>query len=176
MIPDLFPVRGPWPGQLSVMTRPRGGDWLTDEAAGWRRCGISTVVSLLEPEEAAALELGAEGEAARAGGIRFLNLPIPDRGLPPSDSAAIELLQIIVSALESGESVAVHCRQGIGRSPMIVAGALILSGVAPADAMNRVSAARGLAVPETAAQAAWLRALPEAERELIADGMQQTRR
>jgi len=53
MNPDLFWIPGPWRGRLAVATRPRGGDWLADEAAGWRRAGLDVVVSLLENEEAA---------------------------------------------------------------------------------------------------------------------------
>jgi protein-tyrosine phosphatase len=52
--------------------------------------------------------------------------------------------------------VAVHCRQGIGRSGMIAAGALMRSGVGADKAVDVVSAARGVAIPETAAQRYWL--------------------
>ena len=57
MKPDLFWIPGPWRGRLAVATRPRGGDWLEDEAIGWRRAGIDVIVSLLEEDEAAQLDL-----------------------------------------------------------------------------------------------------------------------
>ena len=48
---ELYWVDGPWLGKLALAARPRGGDWLEDEMANWRRAGIDTVLSLLTPEE-----------------------------------------------------------------------------------------------------------------------------
>ena len=52
---NVFWVPGPWPGKLGIVPRPRGGDWLEDEAKAWHQAGIDVVVSLLEPEEEAQL-------------------------------------------------------------------------------------------------------------------------
>jgi predicted protein tyrosine phosphatase len=160
MNPDLFWIPGPWPGRLAVVTRPRGGDWLEDEASGWRRAGIDVVVSLLESDEAAQLDLLDEPRAAEANGIRFVSFPIPDRGVPASMPAAVSLIADIAGALEEGKNVAVHCRQGIGRSGLIAAGVLAASGVSPEQAIKVVSSARGLAVPETSDQRSWVQRLP----------------
>ena len=35
MTSDLYWVESPTPGRLAVFARPRGGDWLPDEVAGW---------------------------------------------------------------------------------------------------------------------------------------------
>lgn len=58
----------------------------------------------------------------------FISFPIPDGGVPASIPAALSLLRRIIGALEEGKTVAVHCRQGIGRSGLIAAGALMSSG------------------------------------------------
>jgi protein-tyrosine phosphatase len=160
MSPELFWIPGPWRGRLAVVTRPRGGDWLEEEANGWRRAGIDVVVSLLENDEAAQLDLVDERRIAEANSILFISFPIPDRGVPASVPAAISLVASIAVALEGGKNVAVHCRQGIGRSGLIVAGVLANSGVSPEQAMRVVSSARGLAVPETSEQRLWLERLP----------------
>lgn len=78
MKPDLFWIPGPWRGRLAVATRPRGGDWLEDEAAGWRRAGIDVVVSLLEEHEAGQLDL--HGEAQAMGGKWYSLHLIPHPG------------------------------------------------------------------------------------------------
>ena len=160
MNPDLYWMPGPWRGRLAIATRPRGGDWLEDEVAGWHRAGLDVVVSLLEDEEASQLQLAHEGEVAESKGIDFISFPIPDRGVPASMQAVLSLLRKIVGALEEGKSVAVHCRQGIGRSGLIAAGALMSSGMGSEKAIEVVSTTRGITVPETPTQVEWLHHLP----------------
>ena len=153
---DLFWIPGPWRGRLAIAARPRGGDWLDDEATAWRRAGIDAVVSLLEDREAAQLDLVRERQAAEDHAVAFLSFPIPDRGIPASSEAAITVIGHIVSQLEAGKNVAVHCRQGIGRSGLIVVGALMTSGVNAEDAIRIVGSARGVEVPETSEQRRWV--------------------
>ena len=155
MKPDLFWIPGPWRGRLAVSARPRGGDWLEDEARAWRQAGVDLVVSLLEDDEASGLGLMGESRAVEESGMAFLSFPIADRGVPDSTSAAAALIAGVVSALEEGRNVAVHCRQGIGRSGLIAAGVLMTTGAAPDQAMQAVSSSRGVTVPETADQRAW---------------------
>ncbi len=160
MTPDLFWITGPWRGRLAIATRPRGGEWLEDEIRGWRRAGVDVVVSMLESDEAAQLELLDESKAADANGIRFISFPIPDRGVPASVSASLSLIVTASGALGEGRNVAVHCRQGIGRSGLIAAGILVNSGMDPEQAIKTVSDARGLAIPETSEQRLWVQQLP----------------
>ena len=63
---ELHWVDGPWTGKLALSARPRGGDWLGDEMAAWRRAGIDTVFSLLTPEEEQDLDLKQEAHEANA--------------------------------------------------------------------------------------------------------------
>ena len=125
--------------------------------------GIDVVVSLLENDEAAQLELMEESEAARANGIRFISFPIPDRGVPASLPAALSLIGDIEAALEQGQTVGVHCRQSIGRAGLVAAGVLTASGIRPEEAIETVSGARGLNVPETPEQRAWIQRLRSEE-------------
>jgi len=160
MKPDLFWIPGPWQGRLAVAARPRGGDWLHDEVMAWRKVGLGAVVSLLEDNEAAQLDLAHEGSALESTGIRFISFPIPDRGVPASTHQALSVLGNIGAALEQGQNIAVHCRQGIGRSGLVAAGLLVMSGMGVEKAIDVVSAARGLAIPETPEQLQWIKHLP----------------
>jgi len=160
MKPKLFWIPGPWRGKLAVASRPRGGDWLEDEINGWRKEGLDVVVSLLEKDEAAQFELDHESEVAESKGVRFISFPIPDRGVPASTREALFLFSTIAAALEEGKNVAVHCRQGIGRSGLIGAGVLLTSGMGVDKALEVVGAARGETIPETPAQLQWIRHLP----------------
>jgi protein-tyrosine phosphatase len=125
-----------------VASRPRGGDWLEDEIKGWRKAGLDVVVSLLEKDEAAQFELIYEGDVAESKGLRFISFPIPDRGVPASTREALSLFSTIAAALDEGKNVAVHCRQGIGRSGLIAAGVLMASGMGVDKALDLVGVAR----------------------------------
>ncbi len=160
MKPDLCWIPGPWQGRMAVAARPRGGDWLQDEVAAWRKAGLGAVISLLENDEAAQLDLADEGSAVESAGLRFMSFPIPDRGVPASSREALLLLSNIAAALEQGQKVAVHCRQGIGRSSLIAAGLLVMSGLGVEKAIDIVSVARGLTIPETPEQLEWIKHLP----------------
>jgi protein-tyrosine phosphatase len=127
---------------------------------GWRRTGLDVVLSLLEPEEAAQLQLVHESDVAVSNGIHFISFPIPDRGVPESNPATLLLLKNIEALLDEGKNVAVHCRQGIGRSGLIAVGLLASSGIAVEKAIEIVSAARGQTVPETPEQLRWIHYLP----------------
>ena len=157
---DPYWIPGPWHGRLAIIARPRGGDWLEDEMAAWRRSGINLVVSLLEEDEAAQLGLVDERQAAEGQEIGFASFPIPDRGVPSSAEKAIGLIGVIAAVLKAGKNVAVHCRQGIGRSGLIAAGVLMSSGLRAEEALETVSSARGLSVPETLEQRRWIEELP----------------
>ncbi len=157
---DLFWIPGPWRGRLAIASRPRGGDWLDDEASAWRQADIDVVVSLLENDEASQLDLVGERQAAEHNSISFISFPIPDRGVPVSFGDAASLMTRIADQLDAGKNVAVHCRQGVGRSGMIAAGVLVTSGSSPEEAMQAVSSARGAEVPETIEQRRWMQQLP----------------
>jgi protein-tyrosine phosphatase len=153
---ELYVIPGPWPGRLAILPRPRGGDWLDDEIDAWSQAGVDVVVSLLTPDEITDLELADEANVSRRNGIDFVSFPIPDRGVPSSTAATAELVMKLGAALAGGRTVAVHCRQGIGRSAVIAAGLLTRAGLDPETAFRRIGAARGLPVPETDEQRAWV--------------------
>lgn len=177
MAAKVFWVAGPWRGRLGIVPRPRGAEWLDDEIRAWRDAGIDLVVSLLEPDEARDLGLTDEPMSSTASGLVFRAFPVPDRGVPRSREAVAELADDILDALRSGKTVAVHCRQGIGRSAMMVAAALVAAGLNAETAVKTIRQSRGLDVPETQAQrqwisdfAAWLSRRRAAQQQHPADG------
>ena len=162
MFTKPFWVEGPGPGRLGVSSRPRGGDWLEDEVAAWRRMGINVVTSLLAADEATKLELDQEGKVCKSFGIIFRSLPIEDMTAPSSIEEVKRLLDDLSADLTSGRNIVIHCRQGIGRSGLIAIALLVRSGQSLDAAIRSVSAARGLKVPETPEQLEWLHAHQEA--------------
>ena len=156
---DFYWIDGPWTGQLAIVPRPRGGDWLEDDISHWQQSGIDVVVSLLTPNEEAELDLNNEKSLCQKNSIEFYSFPISDRGTPSSLKETMILIKKLENALEEGKIVAVHCRQGIGRSALIAASLLILSGKDGEGAFRSIGEARGCEVPDTVQQRAWAKKL-----------------
>ena len=143
-------------GHLGVMPRPRGGDWLFDELCSLRESGVDVLISLLEAHEIDEVDLGEEENACKVNEIAFISFPIADRCVPGSTQAVLELADLVLAKLRSGMNVAIHCRAGIGRSSLIAASVLKLSGLSVDDAFRKISNARGCAVPDTPEQREWV--------------------
>ena len=153
---ELYRIEGPWSGRLAIVPRPRGGDWLEDEIASWRRVGIDIVVSAMTEQESVELDLAGEKDTCVAAKIAFVSFPIEDRGTPPSRKAALELVRRLEQELALGKKIVIHCRQGVGRSALLATCVLAASGVDPASAWERIAAARGCLVPDTNEQKEWV--------------------
>jgi protein-tyrosine phosphatase len=155
---EVYPIKGVPAGRLAIMPRPRAGDWLADEIASWQRSGLDAVVSLLEDREVAELELDEEAELCGEAGLRFLRLPIADRGVPDSHAAVTDLVETLRAELAQGRGVGIHCRIGVGRSALVAACVLAVLGVPLESAWAALQQARGMPVPDTAEQRVWVAA------------------
>jgi len=142
--------------QLAIVPRPRGGDWLDDEMLALQEAGIDVVVSMLEEDEARELGLDQEASAAQKNGLRFINFPVPDRGLPLDTSSFTKFLEDIENLLALGKRIGIHCRACIGRSSVTSASLLIRSGIPPDRVWQQISTARGCPVPDTIEQRDWV--------------------
>src|SRR4051812_29591248 len=147
---EIFWIEGVGRCRLAVMPRPRGGDWLEDEVRSLRASGVDVLVSLLTREEVEELDLADEAGCCAACGIEFLSFPITDRGVPASASGALGLVRRLAALLAGGKAVAIHCRQGVGRSALLAACVLASLGERPDSAFERIAGARGRPVPDTA--------------------------
>ena len=158
MKPDIYWISSLGPIRLGLMARPRSGDWLEDEISGWARDQVGTVVSLLEAQEVREIGLSQEAKLCEDRDIEFLSFPIPDRGLPASTRAATDLIAVLVSRLQGGTAVAVHCRAGIGRTGLVAGGVMSKLGIPFADIFAALSMARGVPMPDTQEQIDWVKA------------------
>lgn len=163
---ELYWIDGMPMGKLGIAPRPRGGGWLDDEVEAWRASGVDCVISALTPAEVAELDLQNEETVCRKHGMQFVSFPIPDRGTPRTPALLQQVLSLITEVLTSGGSVLVHCRQGIGRSALIVASALAVAGEGPERAFSRIECARGHPVPDTSEQRDWVRRFAEGLRNI----------
>jgi len=95
-----------------------------------KKKNVKVVVRACEPSYATAL-LAKEG-------ISVVELSFPD-GDPPPDEIINKWLDLIIaefSKVDEKRCVAVHCVAGLGRAPVLVAIALVESGMDPYDAIT----------------------------------------
>jgi len=147
--------------RMAIVPCPAGGKHLEEAIQSLREQGIDILVSLLTAEEARVLRLEAEGRTCREAGIDYRWLPVTDHSIPDS----MEEFRLVVDQLQrdlrAGKVVGAHCYAGIGRSCLLMACLLCLEGLTAAEAFDRLSAARGLRVPDTWLQSEWVRHFAE---------------
>ena len=161
MKPDVYWIRGAWPGQIAILARPRGGDWLEDEVEAWKEIGVDTVVSLLTQSEEVELSLTEESDLVRRKGLTFINFPIADYSVPRSQDAMRQFVHELRAQLSQGNKVGIHCRQGIGRSSLVAACVLVALGETSENAFRQIESARGVPVPDTIEQKNWVASFAE---------------
>ena len=144
--------------KLGIMARPRGGDWLVDEVNHLRNNKVVTLVSLLESDEIYDLELKMEKDLCRRKEIEYINFPICDRSTPKSGNETDQLIDMLFERLKGGHTIVIHCRMGIGRSSIIAAAVLLKFGLKGPEIIESICQIRGLKVPDTDKQLAWLMA------------------
>lgn len=93
--------------------------------------GATLLVCLQEPSEFLRLEppetLSIREAAVAAAGLKFLHVPIEDYGACSIDVAK-GLVATLLSWLQRGDRVVIHCHAGLGRSGMIAACVLVRCG------------------------------------------------
>lgn len=143
----LSPLPGRW-------TPPATPDSITRDLAAIAAAGASVLVSLVEPHE---LPLSVDAWAAKvaAAGLVWLPLPIADFGVPDAAFEAAWAAADLGARLRRGETVALHCRAGLGRTGMIAARLLVeVAGLTPTAAIAHVRTHHTAKAVETAEQAA----------------------
>lgn len=153
---ELYEIARGAAGTLSVMARPRGGDWLPDEIHAWRDARVDVIVSLLTRDEQQELELFEEASLCQRCSLIYISYPIPDRGVPSQISDAKPVIEALARHVTAGRHVAIHCRMGIGRSAMIAAATLVALGETSEQAFAMIQEARGCEVPDTLEQRQWV--------------------
>lgn len=155
---SIFRVHEFGSAHLSVVPRPRGGDWLDDDIRAIRSAGVHLLISMLTADEQAEMNLTAEAETCHALGLEYLSIPIPDFGVPTDPLPFEKGVARVIRTLSQDKSVAVHCRQSIGRSGLLICAVLVATGMPLEKAVTIASEARGVPVPESPVQRTWLAA------------------
>jgi ADP-ribosylglycohydrolase len=159
------------PGRLLVGEHPgsRSRGKSKERLRRFLEAGITCFIDLTEPNEIAGYATLLPFEAPSGRRVEYLREPITDHGVPGDRETMTRIVALIDGALEAGHCVYLHCRAGIGRSAT-AAGCWL----AEHSAGGGESALLELAelwqqsarshhwpvVPETEAQAAYVRSWP----------------
>lgn len=142
--------------RVAIVPCPEGGRHLEAVLRSLREQGIESLVLLLSAEEVKVLRLEEEARLCREAGIGFRSFPVTDHSIPESMEEYRALVEDLQRDLRAGKGVGAHCFAGIGRSCMLMAGLLCAEGLSADEAFERLSAARGMPVPDTWLQAQWV--------------------
>jgi protein-tyrosine phosphatase len=116
------------------------------------------LVTLLEAEEMPKLKIPNLIDRVKAHGMQSCWFPIPDFSTPDSMSELQQLIEKILTAVETEQTVVIHCKGGLGRSGLVAASCLVALGHSPETAFALVRQARPGSV-ETASQEAYVHQL-----------------
>ena len=127
------------PGTLWLSSMPgRFSPWQAFESEA-RQAQLALVVCLTPRHELAELSPAYHRALAQdALPFRWLNLPMPNFGLPDDPPAFRREIARIARALRKGDAVMLHCAAGLGRTGTAAACVLKALGVDQAEALDRV--------------------------------------
>ncbi len=121
----------------------------SDDLAALELAGVDGLLSLQHDECLAALGLDWEALAAAlaAAGVEARRVPMRDFDEADMRRRLPEAVRALHGLLSARRRVYVHCTQGVGRSPLVVAAYLsFVEGLDPVEAYERVRRARPRAV------------------------------
>lgn len=147
---------GPCPGRRKeVLDDAASQAALRDDLSRLAEMGAAGLLSLVEAKE---LPGGLDGFAAavHTAGLGWTHLAIPDYGVPDADFMAGWRQLDLARRLREGESWAIHCRAGLGRTGTIAALLLVENGLGAAEAIARIRREHDAAAVETEAQESFL--------------------
>lgn len=110
--------------------------------------GATAVITLMPSAELSANGVEDMAALCSARGLAWYPLPVADEQVPQSDfdAAWAAHAAAILKRLDAGETLAIHCKGGSGRTGLIAARVLIARGIAREDAVRAVQALRPKAI------------------------------
>jgi protein-tyrosine phosphatase len=130
---------------------------LAHEMARLKRQGVATLVGLVDDDELGSVAYEDIAEAAQGVGVTSIRLPLRDFAVPTpaQEEEWAGIKDHAVRLFRQGQSLAIHCMAGIGRSGTMAGCLLVHLGMAPQQALARIRALQPEAL-ETEEQLAYL--------------------
>lgn len=139
-------------GQLIFTPCPgTKGVGLTDSIAQLKAAGAAAIITLMPQQELAQNNADNLGAICDELGLQWFQLPVEDDCAPqqPFEQAFATHKAAILSLLQAGNTVAIHCKGGSGRTGLMAAILMTQLGYSKADATAKVQGLRPKALCHT---------------------------
>jgi len=117
--------------------------------------GTTTIVCLLDTYELRSFKISEYAKQVEGAGMKFgPHFPIVEMAAPPSVEALHQLVLQLVERMSAGETLAVHCRGGVGRAGTVACCVMLYLGLSPSapEAIRKVRELRCKAAVESRRQ------------------------
>ena len=139
-------------GQLLLTPCPatKGTD-LATSVNTLKQAGASGIITLMADTELAQNGAARLGEVSRDLGLQWYQLPISDNAAPSIDfQQAWNLYSTdILRRLNAGETLAIHCKGGSGRTGLIASQIMLAAGAELSETIAAIQAIRPRALQQT---------------------------
>ncbi|GAA2657140.1 hypothetical protein Adu01nite_03250 [Paractinoplanes durhamensis] len=132
-------IAGLGSGQLATIAHPRGDGWEAEELTALADTGVTVLVSALTTVEQQRMGLAGTAATAAALGLDFVSFPAADGAIREEAARVVVLAGRLAAHVRAGRFVATQCFGGVGRSTLLACTTLVLLGIAPGDALRRVT-------------------------------------
>ncbi|GAB6387651.1 cyclin-dependent kinase inhibitor 3 family protein [Stutzerimonas marianensis] len=149
---DLLSIPG-IPGKLIFTPCPGTRDTSLEEAlVALKQAGASAVITLMPQRELATNGAELIARHCQALDLGWYHLPVSDEQVPLEDFGQSwkASRQAILDQLRAGQSLAIHCKGGSGRTGLIAARIMIEAGIPRTEAIALVQALRPKAIQHPA--------------------------
>ncbi|HBP6526513.1 TPA: protein phosphatase [Pseudomonas aeruginosa] len=149
---DLLSIPG-IPGKLIFTPCPGTKDTsLEDALAALKQAGAAAVITLMPQSELTANGAEQIAQHCQTLGLGWYHLPVADEQVPLEEFGLgwKTSRQAIIYQLRAGQSLAMHCKGGSGRTGLIAARILIEAGIPRTAAIALVQALRPKAIQHPA--------------------------
>ena len=113
---------------------------LTTDVSVIKQWGADIWLNLMEDKDLVSVKLDPENfsRTIKTAGIEYLHYPIVDGSVPDERESLLwdnERIPALLSRINNGCKILIHCRGGLGRTGLIAARLLIAAGIKPVEAI-----------------------------------------
>lgn len=117
---------------------------IIDSIACLKEAGATTLITMMQPSELEKHKVSAIPEVCRALEVDWFHFPVEDDHSPrePTQQLIRENIELLKAKLNQGETIAVHCKGGQGRTGLMAAILMLELGYSWAETKERIQSVK----------------------------------